>query len=57
MVMLDRIARRYGVRPSELVGETSGPAAFSIDLHATKWGVFQDNVEARDNHARMNHGR
>ncbi len=39
MVALDAIGRRYGVRPSRLVGETDEFAAYSIDLHAHNWGV------------------
>jgi hypothetical protein len=47
-VLLDRIARRYGVLPSVLVGESDEAKAFSIDLHAAKWGSFQDNVDMRN---------
>lgn len=48
MVVLDRIAKRYGQRPSKLLGETDDATAFSIDLHAAKWGIFQDNVDMRN---------
>jgi hypothetical protein len=48
MVLLDRIARRYGVLPGDLVGERDEAKAFSINLHAAKWGSFQDQVDMRN---------
>lgn len=47
MVALDAIGRRYGVRPSQLVGEPDKFAAYSIDLHAHNWGVQQQNLDAK----------
>jgi len=47
METLDAVARRYGVRPSELVGEYEGPAAFTIDLWAHNFGVMREVREAR----------
>ncbi len=47
MVALDAIGRRYGVRPSRLVGETDEFAAYSIDLHAHNWGVQQETLDAK----------
>lgn len=38
MEALDSIARRYGVRPSDLVGEEDSFRAASIDLWAHNWG-------------------
>ena len=40
--MLDSIAKRYGMRPSALIGEDNPWAAFSIDLHAHNWGVQEE---------------
>jgi hypothetical protein len=39
MEHLDSIGKRYGVRPSVLVGERDEFLAFSIDLWAHNWGV------------------
>lgn len=43
MVLLDALARRYGVRPSELIGEGNPWAALSLDLHAHNWGVQEES--------------
>jgi hypothetical protein len=42
MAILDAVARRYGCRPSSLVGERDPARALSIDLNALKWGRFED---------------
>jgi len=48
MTLLDAVARRYGTRPSALLGITDDhAAAFSIDIHAAKWGGFADAKAAR----------
>ncbi len=39
MVYLDSVARRYGVRPSGLVGETDPLKALSIDQQAHNAGI------------------
>lgn len=43
MLALDAIGKRYGIRPSALIGETNPWAAFSIDLHAHNWGTQEDD--------------
>lgn len=46
MPFLDRTARRYGVRPSQLVGETDEWAALYIDLATTDHGKAQGAADA-----------
>jgi hypothetical protein len=43
MEALDAIARRYGVRPSHLVGEEDPFRAVSIDLWAHNWGAQRED--------------
>ncbi len=45
---LDSIARRYGVRPSQLIGMRDALKALSIDLWAHNWGVQRDAHLARE---------
>jgi len=44
---LDSIARRYGIRPSALLGERNPFVALSIDLWAHNWGVQGDLSRAQ----------
>jgi len=52
MVALDRIARRYGTRPSALVGEGDAMVAWTIDLWAAQWGAQQDAIDMKKHEAR-----
>ena len=47
MEALDSIASRYGVKPSEVIGEPDGFKALSINLWAHNWGVQRENVERK----------
>ena len=47
MLVLDAIARRYGTRPSALIGETDEAKAFCIDLWAFQWGAQEDEWHRR----------
>jgi len=55
MVALDAMAKRYGVRPSALVGEMDGAKAFCIDYWAFRWG--SQNEEWHRRKAQRNRGR
>jgi len=57
MMALDSIGRRYGVRPSELVGERDEFKAFSIDLWAHNWGVQEEQRLMREAQRKANRGR
>jgi hypothetical protein len=57
MEQIDSIARRYGVRPSEVVGERDDFKAFSIDLWAHNWGVQLEQKLMRDAQRKANRGR
>jgi hypothetical protein len=48
MEILDSVARRYGVRPSALLGVTDEFEAFSIDLWAHNWGAQRDEQLRRE---------
>ena len=39
MQLLDAVGRRYGARPSALVGEDDALRALCIDLWAFSWGT------------------
>lgn len=47
MLALDAIGRRYGTRPSALIGETDEAKAFCIDLWAFHWGVQEEEWHRR----------
>lgn len=47
MAALDAIARRYGVRPSSLIGETDEFKAFCIDRWAFQWGAQLEDYNRR----------
>lgn len=57
MTLLDQVARRYGSRPSALLGESDQVMALCIDLHAAKWGNYRDAITAREIAARAKRGR
>jgi hypothetical protein len=57
METLDALASRFGVRPSELIGETDGFQAFSIDLWAHNWGVQREQRLIREAQRKANRGR
>ena len=48
MEQIDSLARRYGVEPAAIVGETDPVKAASINLWAHNWGVQRDNRLLRD---------
>lgn len=47
MEALDSIGKRYGIRPSTIVGVDHPFKAYSIDLWAHNAGVQRENLEAR----------
>jgi len=47
MELLDAMAKRYGTRPSVLVGETDEAKAFCIDFWAFRWGVQLEDYQRR----------
>ena len=56
MEILDSVARRYGVRPSALLGVTDEFEAFSIDLWAHNWGAQRDEQLRREAVRKANGG-
>jgi len=57
METLDAIAKRYGVRPSQVIGESDELKAFSIDLWAHNWGVQAEAALMRKMQRQGNRGR
>lgn len=57
MTALDRVAQRYGARPSALVGEGDAMVAWTIDLWAAQWGGQQDAIDMKKRQAGRGHGR
>ena len=47
MESLDSIGRRYGTRPSTIVGIRNPFSAYSLDTWAHNYGVQRENLEAR----------
>lgn len=57
MEALDSVAKRYGTRPSTLIGVTDGLQALSIDLWAHNWGVQKEERAIRQAQRKGNRGR
>jgi hypothetical protein len=57
MEALDAIGRRYGTRPSAVIGETDEFKAFAIDLWACNAGVQQDKRLIREAERKRGRGR
>lgn len=57
MELLDSLARRYGARPSQVLGEGEEFKAFSIDLHAHNAGVVREQKAVWEQQQRRRRGR
>lgn len=57
MEALDSIGRRYGRRPSEIMGISNPFQAYSVDLWAHNYGVQRQNLEVVKRTWKGNRGR